>query len=252
MIRSVLFTFICIAGSLSLAIDSTNAAQDGLAQEPRPANWKLEASLTDVVFLDRQRGWAVGSHGVLLRTEDGGKTWSEGNLRSNTGKVQELSLDQKLSGIRARKQLGTTESRTATPFSCRFETVCFTDAKNGWAAGGYDLPIVNHSRAVIARTLDGGKTWQSLPHLMIGRINKIEFRGMQRLSGWAIGANDPSTDSSLFFTSDAGNLWNSQKSKRMPDLSESTVPVSSFISTLRNWSIQSSPKKETSSLMIWR
>ncbi|QEG25108.1 YCF48-related protein [Mariniblastus fucicola] len=205
------------------------AAQDGLAQEPRPESWKADASLTDVIFVDRQHGWAVGSQGVLLRTEDGGKTWGEGSLTSRTRKTAEIPLTEKFQRIRANQQHGAADTSTSSPFSCRFETVCFTDAKNGWAAGGYDLPYMDHSRAVIARTNDGGKSWQSLPHLMLGRIQKIEFRGMQRLSGWAVGANDPGTDSSLSFTADAGNLWNSQKSKRMPDLIDAETTGNQFV-----------------------
>ena len=204
-------------------------AADGLAREPRPGSWKADASLTDVMFLDRQRGWAVGSQGVLLRTEDGGKTWGAGNLASTNQKHKEVPLTEKIQRVRANQQMGVADSSDASNFSCRFESVCFTDEKNGWAAGGYDLPWLNHSRAVIARTLDGGKTWQSLPQLMIGRIQKIEFRGMQRLSGWAVGATNPATDASLFYTSDAGNIWSSQKSERMPDLIDAEMAGNRFV-----------------------
>jgi len=212
-----------------LAGHSCATAADGLAREPRPSSWKADASLTDVTFVDRQRGWAVGSHGVLLRTEDGGKTWGEGNLASSTQKPKEAPLTEKIRGIRARHQMGITHDSGASNFSCRFESVCFTDEKNGWAAGGYDLPWLNHSRAVIARTLDGGKSWQSLPHLMIGRIQKIDFRGMQLHSGWAVGASDPATDASLFFTADAGNIWSSQKSERMPNLVAAETAGNRFV-----------------------
>ena len=215
-ISQLLSVAILILAAANIA--GAHPVPDGLAQEPRPASWKADASLTDVTFLDRQRGWVVGSQGVLLRTEDGGKTWAEGNLTSKSRQKKNYSLTEKMQRIRANQQIGGATTSTASPFSCRFETVCFTDAKNGWAAGGYDLPYLDHSRAVIARTNDGGKSWQNLPHLMLGRIQKIEFRGMQRLSGWAIGTSDPATDSALHFTSDAGNIWNSQKSKRMPDL----------------------------------
>jgi photosystem II stability/assembly factor-like uncharacterized protein len=206
------------------------AAPDGLAHEPRPSTWKQDASLTDVYFVDRQRGWAVGSQGVLLRTEDGGRTWGEGSLTSTRRRVAESTLAEKFRGIRAKKQLGAaTAGNSSAPFSCRFESVCFTDAKNGWAAGGYDVPYLNYSRAVIARTNDGGKSWQSLPQLMIPRIHKIEFRGMERLSGWAIGTSDPATNSGLFFTADAGNIWSSQKSKRMPDLIDAESTGNRFV-----------------------
>lgn len=207
------------------------AALDGLAQETRPKSWKDDAAITDVCFIDRQRGWAVGSQGLLLRTENGGKTWGEGSLTSSFRKAKEVSLTEKIQGIRAQQQIGAHDiNQVASPFSCRFETVCFSDAKNGWAAGGYDLPYMDHSRAVIARTNDGGKSWQSLPSLMIPRIHKIEFRGaMQRLSGWAIGASDPGTSASMFFTSDAGNIWTSQASKRAPDLIDAERAGTRFV-----------------------
>ena len=207
------------------------ALPDGLAQEPRPDSWKLDAALTDVVFIDRLQGWAVGSQGTLLRTEDGGKTWGEGNLKTINRKVAAPTLSEKFQDIRAKKQLASPSSKSGkTPFSCRFESVWFADAKNGWAAGGYDLPYLNHSRAVIARTTDGGKSWQSLPQLMIPRIHKIAFpTGMQRLSGWAIGASDPATNSALSFTSDAGNIWSSQKTKRMPNLIDAESTGNRFV-----------------------
>ncbi len=224
-------TIILLLLLAATAIETVAATPDGLAQEPRPSSWKQDAALTDVYFIDRQHGWAVGSQGVLLRTENGGKTWGEGSLTATNRRVAESSLMEKFQGIRAKKQMGSVGSGdTSAPFSCRFESVCFTDAKNGWAAGGYDLPYMNYSRAVIARTTDGGKSWRSLPQLMIPRIHKIEFRGaLERLSGWAIGDSDPASDSGLFFTSDAGNIWSSQKSKRMPDLVDAESTGNRFV-----------------------
>ena len=214
-----------------LAPAESAVAIDGLAQESRPKSWKDDAAITDVFFIDRLRGWAVGSQGLLLRTEDGGKTWGEGNLTSRSRKTKQVPLTEKIQGIRAQQHIGGNDLNDATsPFSCRFESVCFKDGKNGWAAGGYDLPYMDHSRAVIARTNDGGKSWQSLPQLMIPRIHKIEFQGaMERLSGWAIGASDPGKNASMFFTSDAGNIWNSQSSKRMPDLIDAERAGNRFV-----------------------
>ena len=36
----------------------------------------LDTFSQDVRFADRQRGWAVGSEGMIVRTEDGGATWT--------------------------------------------------------------------------------------------------------------------------------------------------------------------------------
>ena len=43
-------------------------------------NWeqaKVDTSvlLTSVAFADEENGWATGHHGVIIKTEDGGKTW---------------------------------------------------------------------------------------------------------------------------------------------------------------------------------
>ena len=35
-----------------------------------------DARLCDVAFVDPQHGWAVGDHGVILHTDDGGQHWS--------------------------------------------------------------------------------------------------------------------------------------------------------------------------------
>ena len=202
------------------------ASAQGLGHETRPASWKATAALTDVTFTDRQHGWAVGSQGVLLRTDNGGETWTEAQFAVPVQRAPEMSLSEKFQQIKAKKRIGVDRADKATTFSCRFETVCFTDANNGWAAGGYDLPYLDHSRAVIARTLDGGRSWQSLPQLMIGRIQTIDMSG---LSGWAIGRRDPATKSSLFFTSDAGNIWSSQKSRKMPDLVDAETAGNRFV-----------------------
>lgn len=34
-----------------------------------------DASLADVVFVDRATGWAVGDRGVIWHTSDGGRSW---------------------------------------------------------------------------------------------------------------------------------------------------------------------------------
>jgi photosystem II stability/assembly factor-like uncharacterized protein len=67
----------------------------------------IDGTLTSVSFADDKNGWAAGHWGVIIRTADGGETWS---LQRS-----DLSVDRPL-------------------FS-----VYFSDAKNGWAAGLWSL-----------------------------------------------------------------------------------------------------------------
>ena len=53
-------------------------------QSPEPPARQIQpddARLCDVWFVDPQHGWAVGDHGVILHTDDGGQHWSPAGLR---------------------------------------------------------------------------------------------------------------------------------------------------------------------------
>jgi hypothetical protein len=77
-------------------------------------------SLYSVSMADALHGWAVGQHGAILRTDNGGKTWSvQANLKQDEG--------SHLFGIHA------------------------IDSKTAWAVGEWGTRI---------RTRDGGRTWE--------------------------------------------------------------------------------------------
>lgn len=73
-----------------LVIDATRAGQRLVAvgewgairiSDDRGANWQsvrtpTEETLTAVQFLDASRGWAVGHHGTVLASSDGGRSWA--------------------------------------------------------------------------------------------------------------------------------------------------------------------------------
>jgi hypothetical protein len=83
---------------------ASNLATASLAQGlPSPEEFLRDAELSDVCFLDPDRGWAVGDRGVILHTKDGGRNW---HLQ-------------------------------ASPVNCRLESVCFLDDRSGWIVGGW-------------------------------------------------------------------------------------------------------------------
>jgi photosystem II stability/assembly factor-like uncharacterized protein len=90
--------------------------------------------LFDFAFVDESTGWAVGGYdfgrqGVIWHTRDGGETWAE--------------------------QFRWPESNYG------FYTVAFRDAQVGYAAGGKSGQTMG---ALIARTADGGATWQAVTY----------------------------------------------------------------------------------------
>ena len=58
-----------------------------IASSDRGATWALqhwapedEEPLLDVLFLDAQRGFAIGAYGLILVTSNGGETWERGSV----------------------------------------------------------------------------------------------------------------------------------------------------------------------------
>ncbi len=105
-------------------------------------------ALNAVSFPDASHGWAVGGQGRVVRTADGGDTWSD--------------------------------LPSAGPLSLR--DVRFADAERGWAVG-----VTDTQRSRILRTTDGGATWQAaaLPGTSYSYAEDIAFADEQhgRLAG---------------------------------------------------------------------
>lgn len=138
---------------------------------PTPQNWRRDATLLDVQFIDQQNGWACGDHGTILRTEDGGLNW--------------FTVE---SGVQ-----------------CRLESVSFVDRLRGWVAGGYELPGSGRRSAVLLATQDGGQSWTRLPATNLPWLHRIEF--VDGAEGFAIGDISPLQSSGVFITRDGGRSW---------------------------------------------
>lgn len=189
---------------------SITQAKQQIMLEPLPLKWKADAELTDVCFVDKEFGWAVGDQGVILRTTDGGKSWKELS-QANPLKSNSVSLEDKIRNLQAGRRTQTSgmthDALRNQSLRVRFESVHFVDRENGWVAGGYQVPYLNRSRAVILRTQDGGKSWKQISGLTIPKIRKIHFDNLQ--SGWAVGDAGFLHTSGVFRSSNGGKSWRS-------------------------------------------
>src|SRR6266446_1736708 len=123
----VLLVVISFGPTLATA-DPQQATDRNPSEVREPSPIEDDANLHDVQFVGSRQGWAVGDHGVIWHSEDGGESWS----------LQD-------SGV-----------------SCPLRSGCFLSDRVGWVAGGGTAPYTRHSYGVVLATSDGGRTWTPL------------------------------------------------------------------------------------------
>jgi photosystem II stability/assembly factor-like uncharacterized protein len=133
------------------------------------------AWLRAVYFVDERTGWAVGSKGALLRTEDGGRIWA----------------------VRPR------------PTEDTLRDVYFMNEESGWLVCDrsiYLLKTKEEPRSYLMKTSDGGASWSRVE--VTGRdvdvlLTRVAF--VDDLRGWAFGETG-----ALYATVDGGASWSRQ------------------------------------------
>ncbi|MGI9015066.1 MAG: YCF48-related protein [Phycisphaerales bacterium] len=116
MKRTSLLSSLFIAGIIVVPA----LGQDWITQTPYPA----DNDLNDVFFLSAHEGWIVGEDNIVMRTVDGGETWSQ---------HPDFVRDPQF-------------------FEDSFRQIEFVDAQHGFIGTNRDF----------YRTTDGGQTWQNL------------------------------------------------------------------------------------------
>ncbi len=144
------------------------------------AEMRSDATLRDVVFIDRRRGWAVGDRGTIWHTADGGQHWA----------LQRSGVD------------------------CRLESVWFLDAERGWAVGGRVHPYTHTSAGVVLFTHDGGGTWEQVRKPLVPTLGRVRMFDERR--GFAVGAISAMYPSGVFFTRSGGRTWEPLPGERTP------------------------------------
>jgi photosystem II stability/assembly factor-like uncharacterized protein len=158
------------------------------------------------IFALEQRVWAVGDRGLIVHSEDGGKTWEP---QTSGTREQLFSITfhadgqqgwaASLSGTILKTVDGgkTWEPQTNRTQAALFSITFHADGQQGWAAG---------DGGTILKTMDGGKSWEPQTSGTEASLFSITFHadGQQ---GWAAG--DGGT---ILKTVDGGKTWERQNS----------------------------------------
>lgn len=164
--RAISIVALCFLTSLLIR---TTSAQTGAWSRQRTGSI---AWLHSLFFFDQNRGWAIGSKGTLLATNDGGNTWLSKSL--------------------------------PTPDVLR--DIFFVDENNGWLVcevNVYDLKTKDQPRAYLMHSVDGGEHWRRVDIKGVdvdARLVRAVFSRGGR--GWAFGEAG-----TIFTTRDSGENW---------------------------------------------
>ena len=130
-----------------------------------------DAALHDVAFVDARTGVAVGDRGMVLKTDDRGRTWA----------------------------------RQSVPTTVHLQAVQFVDRQNGWIVGGQRIAFTGVSTGVVLKTFDGARTWVVLNRDALPRLNDVCF--VDAKHGWAVGESTAAFTTGAHFTTDGGRTW---------------------------------------------
>ena len=130
-----------------------------------------DATLRDVTFVDADRGWAVGDLGVILKTDDGGLTWSP--QQSDT--------------------LG------------HLDSVAMFNSKRGLVVGGAYEPHTRIGRGIVLWTADGGDSWQPTESIGLPPLTTLLIGPGGTCI--AAGAWSEALGSNIFRSLDGGRRW---------------------------------------------
>lgn len=184
-------------GSSGTVLKSSNRAETW-----SPLSTGLSSTFVGADFLDELEGWIVDNSETILRTSDGGLTWSlvdgpKGGLiygvklfSRSEGLVYGFRVDGTNCILRF-SEAGKKWEPAEAPNENDLYDMHFIDGERGWAVG---------TRGTILATLDGGRKWVKQDSIVSHLLRSVRFTDATH--GWIIGDRG-----SLLRTGDGGHSW---------------------------------------------
>ncbi|MEM6364359.1 MAG: hypothetical protein AAF745_08030 [Planctomycetota bacterium] len=161
------------------------------------------ATIHAIRFGDNQRGVAVGDHGSILFTRDGGRSWNDALPVTNA---------------------------TGKRVQCRLCDAVWLSPRRVVAVGGGIDAVTGISRGVVLTSLDAGESWKLSPEVNFPCFRSLS-KSMSKSTGprqrssmssgfatiLASGDRDPISNAAQFESSDGGVHWQAVASERVAD-----------------------------------
>ena len=113
--------------------------------------------LKSIKFISLTTGWAAGESGTILKTTDGGNTWTQ-QTSGVTNTLRSIFFLDANNGwacgdegtILATTNGGTTWTPQSSPYTTQYNTARFANTSTGWITGAGN---------VLLKTINGGSSW---------------------------------------------------------------------------------------------
>lgn len=177
--------------------------------DDKGAHWSVQrsgttAALQDIVVWDAQHAAAVGNQGIVLRTEDGGKTWrkvdvpvsavSSKLLRVRSGPAPGSAWAVGEMGfLYATNDFGATWERKRPEEDIAFNDIACADVRH--------CVVVGEGGAIF-NSMDGGQSWDRVAAPVKSSLTSITFK--DAVNGAAVGL-----EGVILHTQDGGRSWQS-------------------------------------------
>lgn len=214
-------------GATSPSTQSSQAKFKGIWE---PVNYNQDLRLTDVFFVTPEVGYVSGAAGTILKTADGGKTWTAqlgGDPQSQEADIGSFRFIDRTHGWALQGNLYDAKKLLRTTDGESWEPIGALTANWGLVEYQFLSPTVglyidgNANVSRIMRTVDGGRTWKEL-FPVNACTAKLEIQGLMRdaqcrltamhfgsrLVGYAVGISGADLNT-LFLakTEDGGATW---------------------------------------------
>jgi photosystem II stability/assembly factor-like uncharacterized protein len=213
-------------GEAGVIVRSTDDGLNWELQSP-PAGLSPTANLQSVDFVNVNRGWAVGSLGAAIFTNDGGATWSLLPVPTGTANLNGVSfVDANAGWIVGRDGIvlkttngGANWTGQATPSGTGDLGAIATligDTQRAWTVG---------AGGALLSTSNGGTTWARTSAASRSLMYAVDFS--DSLHGWAVGDNG-----TMLRTLDAGAHWS-----KMTGIDTATMTGVDFVNEFNGWAV---------------
>ncbi len=148
-----------------------------------PLGAPYNTGLLDLQFIDDHTGFITTSNGKLIKTTDGGNSWSVQLVKANTALTRVFFVTAQMGWVIGKNGLvlkttdgGSNWTEQTTGTTNDLNGICFLSAQEGYVVGG---------NGTLLKTANGGITWVNIETNTNNALNDIIF--VTRDKGYAVG-----------------------------------------------------------------